>query len=592
MRRSGRTAAVLALAGLVLAGLAGWFARVEGHWSVDSAVWELMTREVARRGWDGLWVRNLAQEVDPEGRFFPGFFFVRRGDRYHFSFQPAFALLTAPFYRALGRAGTAVLPVAAALLLAWVVARGTDALVPGWGWVGATAVLFLTPVPLYAATVWNHLPSVALLTLGALLAWRSGVEGNWRPSGVFLAGASVGSALLFRNEAYVYFAALLVAWVLSTPGPPRTWPYGDFRGPGTASLGGSPGPVSRETLGGAAVGPRWLGAVLLVAGFAAGWSLQAGLNWQLFGSAFGPKAESVAARQASGAVDLGYRLWNAYLFLAAPDFGAFLRGGVERGLLLFAPVVLAGLVLALPGVEGRGKAAATALWAVAAADVAVLAGRTQVTGFFWVAPYLVVSVLHRPLTPTRTFLGTLAVLFAAGVVWTASHGGFQWGPRYLLAAYPLAVWLAVDAWRSAGPGVQRALRAPVAVLGALALLAQAAGVDHADQGQWRATQALRTIRSLPTRYVVVGLEIFAWDFAPAYGEKVLMSVDSQAELEEAVRRLARAGIQSFTYVPRSGLRFDRQVVERVEAAGRRYRVVKDEARGDLRLVQYGLVTTP
>jgi hypothetical protein len=181
----------LALAGLVLAGLAGWFARVEGHWSVDSAVWELMTREVARRGWDGLWVRNLAQEVDPEGRFFPGFFFVRRGDRYHFSFQPAFALLTAPFYRALGRAGTAVLPVAAALLLAWVVARGTDALVPGWGWVGATAVLFLTPVPLYAATVWNHLPSVALLTLGALLAWRSGVEGNWRPSGVFLAGASV-----------------------------------------------------------------------------------------------------------------------------------------------------------------------------------------------------------------------------------------------------------------------------------------------------------------------------------------------------------------------------------------------------------------
>jgi hypothetical protein len=414
MRRSGRTGAVLALAGLVLAGLAGWFARVEGHWSVDSAVWELMTREVARRGWDGLWVRNLAQEVDPEGRFFPGFFFVRRGDRYHFSFQPAFALLTAPFYRALGRAGTAVLPVAAALLLAWVVARGTDALVPGWGWVGATAVLFLTPVPLYAATVWNHLPSVALLTLGALLAWRSGVEGNWRPSGVFLAGASVGSALLFRNEAYVYFAALLVAWVLSTPGPPRTWPYGDFRGPGTASLGGSPGPVSRETLGGAAVGPRWLGAVLLVAGFAAGWSLQAGLNWQLFGSAFGPKAESVAARQASGAVDLGYRLWNAYLFLAAPDFGAFLRGGVERGLLLFAPVVLAGLVLALPGVEGRGKAAATALWAVAAADVAVLAGRTQVTGFFWVAPYLVVSVLHRPLTPTRTFLGTLAVLFAAG----------------------------------------------------------------------------------------------------------------------------------------------------------------------------------
>jgi len=569
MRGSGRTTAVLILAGLVLSGLAGWFARVEGHWSVDSAVWELMTREVARRGWDGLWVRNLAQEVDPEGRFFPGFFFVRRGDRYHFSFQPAFALLSAPFYRALGRGGLAVLPVAAALLLAWVVARGTEGLVPGWGWVGAAAVLLLTPVPLYAATVWNHLPSVALLTLGAQLAWRSGVEGEWRPVGVFLAGACVGSALLFRNEAYVYFAALLVAWLLSVPGL-----------------------ASGRTSGGAAVGCRWLGAALLVAGFLVGWSLQAGLNWQLFGSAFGPKAESVAARQASGAVDLGYRLWNAYLFLAAPDFGAFLRDGVDRGLLLFAPVVLAGLLLALPGVEGRRKAAAAALWAVAAADVAVLAGRTQVTGFFWVAPYLVLGFLHRPMNPRRRFLGTLAVLFAAGVVWTASHGGFQWGPRYLLAAYPLAVWLAADAWASAGPALRQALRAPVAVLAALAFLAQAAGVDHADQGQWRAAQALRTIRNLPTRYVVVGLEIFAWDFAPAYGEKVLMSVDSQAELEEAVRGLARAGIRGFTYIPRSGLRFDRGVVERVGAAGRRYRVVKDEARGDLRLVQYGLVTTP
>jgi hypothetical protein len=582
MRRSGRTGAVLALAGLVLAGLAGWFARVEGHWSVDSAVWELMTREVARRGWDGLWVRNLAQEVDPEGRFFPGFFFVRRGDRYHFSFQPAFALLTAPFYRALGRAGTAVLPVAAALLLAWVVARGTDALVPGWGWVGAAAVLFLTPVPLYAATVWNHLPSVALLTLGALLVWRSGVEGEPRPLRLFLAGASVGSALLFRNEAYVYFGALLTAWLLSAPNS-RWRDYPKNR----AAILGGPGPLSPQGL----FRDKLLGAALLVAGFAAGWSVQAVLNWQLFGSAFGPKAESVVARQAGGAVDLGYRLWNAYLFLAAPDFGAFLRGGVERGLLLFAPVVVAGVVMALPGVEGRGKVAATALWAVAAADVAVLAGRTQVSGFFWVAPYLVLAFLHRPLTPTRRFLGALAVLFAAGVVWTASHGGFQWGPRYLLAAYPLAVWLAVDAWRSAGPGVQRALRAPAAVLAALAVLAQAAGVDHADQGQWRATQALQTIRSLPTRYVVVGLEIFAWDFAPAYGEKILMSVDSQAELEEAVRGLARAEVQDFTYIPRFGLRFDRGVVERVEARGGWYRVVKDEARGDLRLVQYRLVTT-
>ncbi len=553
MNPKARLTVVLITAAAVLAALAAWFARLEGHWSVDSAVWELMTREVARRGWDGLWVSNLAKEADPDGRFFPEFFFVRRGDRYHFAFQPAFALLSAPAYAALGRLGLAALPLLAAISLGWLVARGTERVLPHAGWAGAAALLFLTPTPLYAVTVWNHLPSVALLTAGALLAWRSGFGEKDRPKDAFLAGLFVGLGLLFRNEAYLYGAALAVAWLASAP-----------RG-------------------------RRHGAALLAAGFAAGWCAQAALNWHLFGSLFGPKAESVAARQATGALDLVYRLWNLYLFVAAPDFGAFLRGGVEWGLLLFTPVIVAAVALARPTTQSRPALAVAALWAVAVADVVALAGRKQVTGFFWVAPFLLLAFAHRELTPPRRFLWTLSLLFAAGVMWTASHGGFQWGPRYLLALYPLSVWLAADGWAALHPTARDALKLPASFLLLLALLAQAAGVDHADQGQWRATQALRTVRSLPTRYVVVGLEIFAWDFAPAYGEKVILSVGSQAELEEAARGLARAGVERFTYVPRSGLAFDRRVVERVDGGGRRYRVARDEARGDLRMVEYRLV---
>lgn len=548
-----KTAVVLVAAAAVLGALAAWFARLEGHWSVDSAVWELMTREVARRGWHGLWVDNLAREADPEGRFFPGFFFVRRADRFHFAFQPAFALLSAPAYAAAGRFGLALVPLLSALTLGWLVARGTGRVLSGGGWAGAVAALFLTPLPLYAVTVWNHLPSVALLTGGALAAWSSGFDGRFEGKGMFAAGFLVGLGLLFRNEAYIYGLALLLAWVLWAPDR------------------------------------RWQGTVLLAAGFAAGWCAQAALNWQLFGSLFGPKAESVAARHASGALDLAYRLWNLYLFVAAPDFGAFLRGGVERGLLLFTPVVVCAATLALAAWQTRPWLPVAALGAVAAADVAVLAGRTQVTGFFWVAPFLVLAFVRRPLTPERGFLWTLAVLFAAGVVWTGSHGGFQWGPRYLLALYPVGIWLAADGWAALPRKAREAVKLPAALLLVLALLAQAAGIDHADQGQWRATQALRIIRSLPTRYVVVGLEIFAWDFAPAYGEKVLMSVGSQAQLEEAVRGLAAAGVEGFTYVPRSGLAFDRSVVERVDSGGKRYRVARDEARGDLRLVEYRLV---
>ncbi len=544
---------VLAVGGVVLSCLGAWFARAEGHWSVDSAVWELMAREVSRRGVDGLWVDNLAAAADPEGRFFPGFFFSRRGDRYHFAFQPAFGLLSALPYRWAGKFGLLALPLLAALAVGWLVGRGAEGVRRGWGWAAAALVLFATPIPLYAVTVWNHLPSVVLLTSGAYLVWRYGLEG-FREQGTLAAGASVGLGLLFRNEAYVYFGAMLVSWLVAAPHH------------------------------------RWRGAVLLVAGFAAGWAVQAALNLSLFGSAFGVKAESVASRQASSALDLGYRLWNAYLFVAAPDFSAFLRGGVERGLVLFVPVVAAAAVLALPGVESRLRLASASLWAVAGAVTVVLAARTQVTGLFWVAPFSVLAFLHRPRTPVRVLLGTLCLLFAAGVVYTASHGGFQWGPRYLLALFPLGVWLVLDAWASAGERVRQALQAPAAVLVLLAFLAQAAGADHADQGQWRGTQALRSIRALPTQYVVVGLEIFAWDFAPAYGEKVLMSVDSPEELEEAVRALARARVQAFTYVPRSGLRFDRTVVERVEANGLRYRVSRDTSQGDLRWVEYRLVS--
>lgn len=549
-----RVVVVLAVAAGLLAGLGAWLARLEGHWSIDCAVWELMTREVARRGWQGLWVDNLARQADPQGRFFPALFFIRRQDRFYFIFQPTFGLLSAPAYQLLGRPGLLLLPLTSALVIGLLVAVGSQrfALTPGW--MGSVAALFLTPLPLYAVTVWNHLPSVALLTLGALLVGVFGLQGPFRPAGMVLAGLPVGLALLFRNEAYVYAAALTFAWIVAAPQN------------------------------------RWKGAGLFLLGFLAGWCVQAALHWAVFGSFFGPKAEGVAAAQLRRAPDLGYRLWNLYLFFVAPDFSAFLRGGVERGLLLFTPLLITTVLLVSPTGAQHPRLMTLAMWLVVAATTVVLAGRTQVTGFFWVAPYLILAFIRRILTPVRKFLLILSVTFAGSIVWVAWHGGFQWGPRYLLALYPLMVWLALDGWSAAPSRLREAIRPPVAALLVLALLAQAAGLDHVDQQAWQATQALRTIRGLPTRYVVVGLEIFAWDFAPAYGEKILLSVDSREELEEAVRGLARARVAHFTYVPRSGPGFDRRVIEQVAVGRVRYRVTRDQARGDLRWIQYELET--
>ncbi|MDR5696547.1 MAG: hypothetical protein QN135_02380 [Armatimonadota bacterium] len=560
-RTAGPTALVLGLVAVVLAGVWTLFLKYESHWSVDSAIRELMIKRVAEGGLAGLTVPNLAAEVDPEGRFFPRFFFVGREDGYRFAFQPLIAVLGAVPYGLLGRAGLPAIPLLGALALGWVTALGAQRIRPESAAPAAALLLLATPVALYAVTLWDHLPSVAMLTGGTYLIWRHGLESAPRLGEVAAGGFLIGAALLFRNEAYAYGLAVAVAWVVSAPRAKAS------------------------------------GLVALVVGFAAGWALNAGWNRVVFGDPFGPKAVAVAAQQVGALRDpeiggfVTSRLWKLYLFVIAPDFQQRATVDVLAGMAAFATIALAAGLLSTRHPERRLGPVAASLWLVALATIWVLGARGQVTGFFWVAPYLVMAFVYRPASPLRRFLWVVGLVFAALVIGTASQGGYQWGPRYLLAVYPIALWLALDGWFAASDGFRRGVRVPVTVLVVLAGLAQAAGVDHADTGAWQGSAVVQALRTARTEYVATGVEGFAWFFAPYYGEKKILAVDSAEELRDLVHMLLRARLERFTYVPRDAL-FDPRIIERENSSGVSYRRVDDRNHLGMRLIEYRLDRTP
>jgi hypothetical protein len=548
---------VLLATAVVLIAISTLFLKHESHWSVDSAVQELMIKRVTESGLRGLTLENAATEVDPEGHFMPRLFLAERGDEYVFAFRPMIAVLGAVPYEIAGRAGLLVLPILGALALGWVAALGARRIRPEAAGPTVVLLLLLSPVLLYSVTLWDHLPGTAMMSGGVYLIWRYGLESNPRLLGVALGGMLIGLAPLFRNEAYIFAVAALAAWIISAPRA------------------------------------RAIGALVLLVGLSVGWVVNAAWNYVVFGAFVALlRAAGVVAEHGALGEFLSLRLWNLYLFVVAPNFQARETRDLLMGVAAFAPVVLAAGLMALRNPERRLGPISGALWLVALATIWVLAQRGQVTGFFWVAPYLVLAFVYRPASPLRRFLWVLALTFSAGVIWTAgAHGGYQWGPRYLLAVYPLAVWLTVDAWTAASDAVRRAVRAPAVVLLVLACLAQAAGVDHADAGAWHSSEVVQALRTAQTEYIATGVEGFAWFFAQHRGNRKILTVDSPEELRELVQTLLRARLERFTYVPRDVF-FDPRIIERERAAGASYRLVEDRNYLGMRLIEYRLVPPP
>jgi hypothetical protein len=565
--QAGRAAAVVALIAILAAYLATGLvlSRHREAWSPDSAVRMVQVESLRRAGYRDVAVSYPAEHLDPEGRYFPAgpWFHFMRGGQHYLSYLPYFPAVSAVFYGALGYAGLIVLPMAAGLVAVWITHRVLRRKAPALATAGAVALGLGTPLLIYSGVFWDHSLVVALAA-GAFALVIGAMDGaDARLPWLLAAGALLGAGTWLRNEMYLLAAAVVGLWPLTAP---------RARIKGLIALGS--------------------GAGLLVA-------LQWIINTRLYGSALGYKGQGLVAGRVQDAVAAGSsrlapwisdKLGNLYYQIFSPDFYAFNLTALMIGLGIGAAFVLGGL-LTRSGVLRRSRWLITSggLLAVATA-LLMISARTSVSGLLPAVPFLVLLLLPGPHAPWEQFLWRVSGAFVAAVVVTGTHGGLQWGPRYLLPVLPALVWLAVaavDRARETAPGVWGALRPTAALLVAAGMLVQLAGVEFVEFAIGRNARVNQALRDAPTTVVVTSLEWLVLGAGPIYFEKQLMYVDTIEDFRQLVDRLAEHKVPRWSYIPRSGGAFrQRQIEEWTADRVWRFRPVRDTLINGIRIVTY------
>ncbi|MDR7550780.1 MAG: hypothetical protein QN131_12715 [Armatimonadota bacterium] len=428
------------------------------------------------------------------------------------------------------------------------------------------ALGFGTPLLLYSTVYWDHSLTVAFaagglaLLVGALLRSR-----NRAPLGRLLAaGALLGLGHWLRNEAYLLTVTVLVAWLLVAP---------------RSRVGEA---VAIAAGAGLATAPLWI------------------LNSRLFGSPLGWKGQGLVTGRITDATTavsgrtvgawLADKLGNAYYQLISTDFYAFNPRAVAIGVGLAALLLLGAIVVRVGIRRGHERLSFAGAILVVGTAIFTISNRTAVSGLLPAAPLVALLALSAPEQRWEWFLWVVVVLFSGAVVVTGTHGGLQWGPRYLLPIVPPLVWLAasaVDRVRRAHPPMWPVLRLAVAGIVGASMLVQLAGVEHVDASLARNRRINETVRAAPAEVVVTSLEWLALGAGPVFFEKRLMLVKSPEEFQALVRMLAVRRVPRWTYIPQSGGRFGARYVEDwSKGLPWRYRVAGDGVYNGVRLVTY------
>lgn len=552
---------------LVYAVVAWLLARHQEFWSPDSSLRFVQVGAFAERGFAGGAVPYPAEALDPEGRFFPAgpwFHFAAAGRQY-IAYLPYFALITAPLYRVFGFPGLLLLPLAGGAAAVGVTYVGLRRLVPeGAAW-GALAVGLGTPLLVYSTVFWDH-SLVTALGAGALALAAVALEAPGGPRGapLFAAGVLLGGGLWLRNEMYPLALVAVAAWFFLAPGRRL----------------GSTLAMAAGVL--AAAAPLWALNVALQG---------RPLGWKGQGLAIGRLGELTGTGDPRSAIDFVVSRWsNAYFQLAAPEFYAAGVPALTAGLGV-AVALLAAAALLWVGVR-RGTPRLVLAGALLAVGVVVwmLSSRPSVSGLLPAVPLVILAALGGRPRPWEWYLWAVVVAFVAAVVATGTHGGMQWGPRYLMPVVPALVWLAIAAvarvrWQA--PQVWPAARLAAGVLLGASVLVQAAGLDRVDLEMARNVKVNEVIRGAPADVVATAHEWLAVGAGRAYFEKQLMLVDTIEELEALSRRLAERRVGRWTYIPRSGYQYRAAVVQEWTAdGGWPFRVVEDRHVNSIRLVTY------
>ncbi|MBL8055981.1 MAG: hypothetical protein JNK29_04750, partial [Anaerolineales bacterium] len=348
-------------------------------------------------------------------------------------------------------------------------------------------------------------------TAAVLQAWASG-RARW----LALAGVLAALAIFLRADMALFVAGLLAALFLFRPG----W---------AVRLG--------AVLGASCL--PWLA-----------------LNRYAMGDFFNPQAPAVASVPLfAGFREVGlwfvpYALLNAPRVLALPLGPLALIGGT----LLSAAALLAPLVARWRAV---GVAAGLGLALLGASVLADTYGYRSVHGLILAAPQIVFAAwLYPERRPGAPALLAWSLAVGAAVYggvylargWVAA-GGLQWGPRYMLVLYPLAITAGLAGlWRT-WPGLGRALRwglaAAYLACAGVGLGFEVRGVAAANWTMAAYARARTAVQALPAQAIVTPCTWMTMVIPELYWTG---RVFAQGDLERWTALARQAGLQSAAQV--------------------------------------------
>lgn len=481
----------------------------DSFWSSDSAL-KLLQVDALAHG--RVAVPYLARDLDATARLAPMHpaFFEPTADGLRLVWPLGFALVSLPLYLALGTWGLYVLPALSGAMTVYASGRLSERLAPGSGGAAAATVAFASPIFVYGVSFWEHVVAACLTTSAALA-----LAGNrWALAGGLFALA----AGAVRADTYTLAAAVVVATAL----------------------------VARAKT------PR------LLIGFVA---ISLPL-WALNARVTGHALPLNAARNFS-TVSFQY-MRQAGASGAVSEF-LFSAGG---GLRVTAVVLTALLVFALL-VLPKASRFAPALWTASAALVAAVSVGTlfehsfgaepfavpEMHGVVQACPFVLLAAGFRPSHGAEPALGRLLALTVAlyapayllALCLTSGlgpAGGFsEWGPRFFLPFFPLAIVLGISATRQ-----RRALASAAASFAVVALvLASGASAAMGLYRLWRFT-AVKDAAARAQARVPGALLADAWWLSTLHPKAILgrrsvtvENYDDFISVAEALRRRQESG---------------------------------------------------
>jgi hypothetical protein len=491
----------------------------ETFWSLDEGGKYIHLQSILRSGDLSSPLIYPGLSVDPSLRFVPLLFWSQSGSNIYSWWPVGFQLLALPFYELLGWLGLYVIPVVSGVCVALFSGLLVQRMRAPGRWLPAAAALITglaTPVAFYSTTYWEHTFSVACV-LAALLCVVHGWE-TGRARWVVIAGMLLALATYLRTDSAAIAAGvglvLLILW----------W--------------------------------RW--AVLLGIAFALTSSLWLISNWLLMGHPLGrqwiPGGVSLSTPLFGGLREAG--VWFVpYVLFNAPQIGAF---PLDSWLLALATLLTA-LALATPWLsrfQMLGWSAYGGLFLVCGWVLLRPEGYRSVHGLLLIAPHIVFATwLYRTRINGRQqlvgslFLG-LSVTYAAAYVarsWVAA-GGLQWGPRYLLAFYPLCVAASITGLAFVWPSLRNVLRYSLLLLYACAVLVglgyQVRGTRAAMQTRQYYHQTQQAIQELDTETIVTECPWLTMVMPTLYWSKPVFVIHPGTSFENWVAEARQAGVHS------------------------------------------------